>query len=252
MVSETSTSQVMKGTKRSFAQRYWLSATTLLGEEEICYQRNLTNVFGFYALQVGLEEAALLTNSRISQCYVASDRPNYPGQHQLCCRDEALPFNESSVDALLLPHRLEFSTNPHQTLREAARVMMPDGHLLLSGFNPWSLLGLTRLLLRRRRYPYYGNWLSLARVKDWCTLLGFEVLTIERCGNSTPLPRFAWQQSLLNAVPALACLRPVYVLVARKRVLAVTPLKLQWKRTRFMRGVTLNSPKKNKQAKHDG
>src|SRR3546814_364119 len=90
---------------------------------------------------------------------------------------ENLPSDAQSVDLLVLPHILECSANPHRILREAERVLVPEGRIVISGFNPWSLWG------ARERIPGLDPLLpvpahlqvSLARLKDWFKLLSFEV-----------------------------------------------------------------------------
>ena len=89
--------------------------------------------------------------------------------------DEAfLPFVEDSFASVLLPHVLEGHELPHQVLREAHRVLQPEGHLLLTCCNPYSFMGLQRLI--GMRVVPQGRYYSLSRVKDWLHLLGFEVV----------------------------------------------------------------------------
>jgi SAM-dependent methyltransferase len=77
---------------------------------------------------------------------------------------------------VVLPHVLEFSADPHGILREAARVLMPDGQIVISGFNPLSLWGLRRALgPGRRELPWCGRFIGLVRLKDWLQLLSFEL-----------------------------------------------------------------------------
>ena len=59
-----------------------------------------------------------------------------------------LPIETNSIDLVLLPHILEFSSNPHQILREVQRVLMPEGHVIVCGFNPRSLWGVRGLFGR--------------------------------------------------------------------------------------------------------
>ncbi len=54
-----------------------------------------------------------------------------------------------SIDLVFLPHTLEFSADPHQVLRETERVLIPEGRVIILGFNPLSSLGLWRLFRRR-------------------------------------------------------------------------------------------------------
>ncbi len=87
-----------------------------------------------------------------------------------------LPFASESIDLLVLPHILEFADDPHQILREAERVLRPEGRLVISGFNPASLWGIRQYLSRLIGAPYLprdGQFISLIRVKDWLQLLNF-------------------------------------------------------------------------------
>lgn len=140
----------------------------------------VANVFGYHAIQIGLPQWDLLQANRIP----------YKGRTHLCLEPdqdlsgiglftdpENLPFESQSIDLLVLPHVLECSNVPHQVLREAERVLMPEGRVVISGFNPWSLWGV------RERVPGLDPLMpvpphmqvSLARLKDWFKLLSFEV-----------------------------------------------------------------------------
>lgn len=85
-----------------------------------------------------------------------------------------LPFDVGCLSAVVLPHVLEDHQLPHQVLREVHRVLMPEGHLILTGFNPVSMLSLQRYL--NPSSAYRGHYYSIKRVKDWLQLLGFEVV----------------------------------------------------------------------------
>lgn len=140
----------------------------------------VANVFGYHAIQVGLPQYDFLQANRIP----------YKGRTRLCVESdqdlsgvavfaepENLPFDSQSIDLLVLPHVLECSAAPHQVLREAERVLMPEGRVVISGFNPWSLWG------AHERVPGLDPIMpvpahmqvSLARLKDWFKLLSFEV-----------------------------------------------------------------------------
>src|SRR5260370_6809602 len=64
---------------------------------------------------------------------------------------------------------------PHQLLREVHRVIRPEGQLIIAGFNPFSLFGTKRYFGREQTMPWTGNFIALYRLKDWLSLLGFEV-----------------------------------------------------------------------------
>ena len=132
----------------------WKNSTAgqyLQAKEQILYDQAVFDLFGFNAVQMGYLQMDLLSNSRIPNRYkltenIVDSASNITFEYDLACSDDFLPFAEMSVDLLLLPHRLEFSERPHQTLREAARVIMPEGHLLISGFNPHSTWGVSAVL----------------------------------------------------------------------------------------------------------
>src|SRR5690606_4793432 len=85
------------------------------------------------------------------------------------------PLATQSVDLLTLPHALEYASDPHRVLREAERVLMPEGRLVITGFNPWSLWSLRHRLSRRDWLPECDRLISIARLKDWLKLLSFDM-----------------------------------------------------------------------------
>jgi SAM-dependent methyltransferase len=143
--------------------------------EQAFYDRSVTDIFGFNAVQMGLPHHNLLRGSRIPLHVRAGKEAGV----QVWLESVELPFETGSIDLMLLPHVLEFNAQPHQVLREVERVMLPEGSLLISGFNPYSLWGMRRLLGRKSGYPWRGNFISLSRLKDWLALLGFEVVEVK-------------------------------------------------------------------------
>jgi SAM-dependent methyltransferase len=206
-------------------------------EEQALYDKAVVDLFGFNALQMGCLEMDLLRNSRIPNRYKSSEFDLSNDNYDLCCNDDFLPFAEMSLDLLLLPHRLEFSERPHQTLREAERVMMPEGHLLISGFNPFSTWGaksgLNKMFRDKAIYPWHGQFIGLTRMKDWLTLLGFEILSVDSCCHVPPFEQLNWHKrfAFLDKFSERYCPMPggVYFIVAKKRVVGMTPLKPNWK-----------------------
>lgn len=209
--------------------------------EQKLYDLAVADLFGFNALQMGSAQMDLLRNSRVAHRYLSSECNVAMQRHDLCCDDDFLPFENASLDLLLLPHRLEFSERPHQTLREAERVMMPDGHLLISGFNPFSTWGATSALRKLffaqqgqiKTFPWSGKFIGLARLKDWLALLGFEVISVEMCCHVPPFELEAWRRrfSFMDKLGSnwLPLMGGVYFIVAKKRVHGMTPLRPNWK-----------------------
>ncbi len=131
----------------------------------------VADIFGFNALQFGVPQYDLLRANRIPMRQKAGEF----GAVDVLCSMTALPFASHSTDLIVLPHVLEFSADPHQILREVERILIPEGQVVIVGFNPLSLWGLKRQLDRSGDFPWNGRYLSLTRLADWLQLLGFEV-----------------------------------------------------------------------------
>ncbi|MGB7543253.1 MAG: methyltransferase domain-containing protein [Burkholderiales bacterium] len=144
----------------------------VLAWEQTQFDSAVEDVFGFNAVQAGLPQLDFLRESRMPLKLQA-------GLDRGCCLRAdpgQLPLASQSIDLLVLPHVLEFSPRPHQILREAERVLMPEGSIVISGFNPLSLWGAKRALgWKRNEHPWCGRFIGLVRLKDWLALLGFEL-----------------------------------------------------------------------------
>ncbi len=199
----------------------------LLAREQVMFDAAVSDVFGFHAVQLELPLLdALRTNRmpnrlRLGAC-IADVR----------CDPVALPLASASIDLLILPHVLDFSSHPHQVLREAERVLVPEGRLMITGFNPWSVWGLERQLHRRRGYPWCGNFIGLPRLRDWLALMNLDV-SVDRVGCSVPSSRSPQWWQRLRLLEQIGCRRGpvgggVYFLQAVKRVRGVRMLTPAW------------------------
>lgn len=206
----------------------------LLAWEQHEIDRIVADVFGFHAVQLGLCGQDFLHANRMPQhlrCRLADDAPEPAAG--LALQPEELPFAAQSVDLIVLPHVLEFASQPHQVLREAERVLVPEGHLVITGFNPFSLWGLRRALSGNfGERPWQGQYLSVTRLKDWLSLLGFEC-RLSRFGCYAPpaahevwLRRWAFLDSLGKFCWPI--LGGVYVLHAVKRVEGMRLITPRW------------------------
>src|SRR5207253_2492533 len=153
--------------------------------------RAVADIFGYHAVQLGLPEIDTLAENRMPLRLCVSDRladertlqADGSGQPSgrgvaVITRFEELPFATQSIDLVVMPHILEFAQEPHQVLREVDRVLVPEGQVIITGFNPASLWGLRQALARtggtRPYLPRDGQFISLPRIKDWLKLLSFE------------------------------------------------------------------------------
>ena len=233
----------------------------LLEWEQAQFDLAVANLFGYNALQLGLPELAGLQANRMPHRWLAlpeeltgfSEGLGVGAQPiaaalpvALVTNSAALPFPEASLDLLVLPHTLELSADPHHVLREVERVLVPEGRVVISGFNPASLwglrqgrarlasrLGLGEMGISRLYLPEAGDFIGPRRLRDWLRLLSFEVES-ERFGCYRPavktdkwLQRMAWMdQAGPRWWPILGA---VYFQVAVKRVRGMRLLGPAWK-----------------------
>lgn len=218
----------------------------LLDWEQDRLDHGVADAFGFHALQLGLPELDGLRANRMPHRWVASDvlldpepLPSPPPSSDISTTQlegsrvhlrsefDALPFPASSLDLVVLPHSLELARDPHLTLREVERVLMPEGRLLITGFNPASLWGARQRVARLRGahdlfLPRAGDFIGYWRLRDWLRLLGFEVEAGRfgawrpPCSTDRWLRRWAWMDPVGDRWwPVLGA---VYYLHAVKRV----------------------------------
>ena len=126
----------------------------------------LAKMYGFHLLKIGNLSAEINTESCAISHQVNVSLGGSPVQVK--ADPLHLPFAEKSVDACLLAHTLPWCSDPHRLLREADRVLIDDGWLVLSGFNPLSLMGLRKLVpVLRKTTPYNSRMFTLMRQLDW-------------------------------------------------------------------------------------
>ncbi|MBB3060749.1 class I SAM-dependent methyltransferase [Microbulbifer rhizosphaerae] len=207
-----------------------------LGEEILSQQLALAQplverLFGYHLMQAGVTSAVDFAScSRINHRFRFSACRGQKGAAQV--EFEQLPLPSESIDVALLHHLLDFSPQPHQVLREAARVLIPGGHMVLIGFNPFSLLGLSRLLFSGSAHQR-GNQLRAARVADWMNLLDLQAGNVERGFFRLPLQqgellaKTAWMERLGTRwhLPWGG----FYIIVARKEVARMRTIKIDWR-----------------------
>lgn len=209
----------------------------VLACEKRILARFSANLFGYYLLQVGgfpldddyLQECPVRLKVRIDMQPTALATGPF-----IQARAEYLPVATDSVDVVVLPHTLDFASDPHQVLREVERVLIPEGRLLLTGFNPWSLWGLWRLFLGRGgKLPWQGNFLAYTRIEDWLNLMGFDIEYSEFRIFRPPIKHagIARRLHFLERIGKrlLSILGGVYIVRAVRRVSTVTPIRPAWK-----------------------
>ncbi|MBI3229726.1 MAG: class I SAM-dependent methyltransferase [Burkholderiales bacterium] len=200
------------------------------------------DIFGFNALQVSVPQIDALAANRMPHKFFSDSYLSPPamGEKQKICvlHDLAeLPFASQSLDLVVLPHVLEFASEPHQILREVERVLIPEGQLIICGFNPASLWGMRQVFGRLTGayfLPQHSEFISMLRMKDWLELLNMH---ITRGHFGCYVPPFAsekWLQRWAFMEKAGDRWWPyfgaIYILQAKKRVKGMHLIGPAWSR----------------------
>lgn len=158
----------------------------------------------------------------------------FPRAPDLVAAPEALPFAADQFDLIVMPHALESCHQPQAALREATRVLRPQGRLIVSGFNPARLLPSLRPALPRQAL---GEAIGPMRLRDWLDLLDFDVqeshfgCSIPRFQNPRWYERLQWMDRWMERLTheRLPLLGGMYFFVAVKKVAGARLLETQWK-----------------------
>lgn len=194
----------------------------------------VTDIFGFHAVQIGLNHTDLLKQSRIPhKHYLASHQD--ASASTVVAEPEFLPFADNSVDLVCLPHTLEQCADAQQALREVYRLLVAEGTLVITGITPVSVLGAMARWTDIHGLGHIQRQFCAWRICDWLSVLGFEVVQRGYCLHALPINDERWlaRQRCLErwGSCSVGLTGGVYYLVAKKRVLNVRLLKPGWKKT---------------------
>lgn len=210
----------------------WLSAPlgrAVLAAETELVAETLEDVFGWELLQIGSwgPERGLVGASRTRRTTVAASGVARAGVDVIAQLPQ-LPIASATLDAVLLPHTLEFEAEPKAVIREVDRVLAGEGQLIVMGFQPWSLWGARARVSRGGFPPGLRRMLPERRLRDWLGLLGYEIVS-----SRAYLYRRPWGSPEVGPETATHLLRRglapmpagAYLLKARKRMYTATPIK---------------------------
>lgn len=216
----------------------------------------MANLFGYYLVQLGCtSDTGWLHPSRIANKVLLDDAlqadTTYPGadatppdDKQAIKRVKAdldyLPIARESVDVMLLPHTLETVQDPYYLLRQVDAMLVPEGHLVLTGFNPLGCAVIKARLSRDGHAFRHASLVSSAKVVEWLEVLGYDIehLTLSSLSCFAGRPGVPSRWKALEGVERVLTrlglqFGNVYCIVARKRVDAPRLVGLSWRRSRW-------------------
>lgn len=221
----------------------------LLKNERRALNDELRYLFGYHLMQLSsVHSANLFRASRINHCFrIAPCRhinDNAEEHPEAFAHYDQLPFEDESIDVTILHHVLEFSQNPHQILKEASRVTIARGYVIIVAFNPWSLSGLWQPIgsLFSRKGIYRRRVLRAGRIEDWLEFLDFSCLNTKQIFHNLPINNHRYLHSSKaverwfnnDVMPGMS-----FVMVARKDKVGLTPIRPKWAESSLLGGIPM-------------
>ena len=221
---------------RSQLKEEWLKTPlgeALLQQEARVVEETLDGIFGEYCLQLGLwgDKRTFLRFTRTQRCSLIAETAE--GEPSAIAEMHRLPVESDSLDAVLLPHTLDYTDRQHAILREVDRVLRSNGHVVILGFKPLGLWGLRRLVPGAGMPPGADYLISERRLRDWLQLLDMRIQSASHYFFHWPLPgnkargSNKWERRGQAWWPELAA---CYMLTAQKRVSTLTQVRPLWRR----------------------
>jgi len=163
----------------------------------------------FPSLEIGVGTGvfaeALGINFGIDPAFGALELAKKRGIKVIQARGETLPFRQETFGCVLLITTLCFLENPIKVLKETARVLKPDGGLILSDIEPNSPWGQFYLEKKKAGHLFYrhAHFYSLNEIKSMLQQVGLEVVgyssAITQLPTETPSAEGAFEGIVPNA-----------------------------------------------------
>jgi len=227
----------------------WLSHETLgrhlLEAEAQLLTTLLTKQLGKHVVLLGVpQQLNLLNTSRLAVHTLVSPLPAVPDdEYHIESNLHELPILTGSIDLVIIPHTLEFIDRGRQLLNEACRVIKPEGLVVIVGFNPYSLWGFAKNVFKSKQIPGNGHFINTYNVKNWLQLAEFQLESHSSILFNPPFANINWYKKLnfLESVGKMLFpkLGGVYLIVARAKVIPLTPIRTHWKQQ--LSGITIRS-----------
>ncbi|CAN8139097.1 Methyltransferase type 11 [uncultured Thiomicrorhabdus sp.] len=225
-------------------------------DEKELIDRSLNNLFGYFILQLGcISQENLMQHSRVNvkvllDSVYPADQVILEGIQFVQSDLDYLPIGKDKVDQILLPHTLETADDPLYLLRQLDAMLLPEGHLVITGFNPKGCWVWRHRWFHRNRLMKSANLILPRRIKEWLGVLGYEIQKLDytpiRCSSSHCEGGF-WRQLLERIERLMQKLGfefgNAYCLVAKKKVDAPTLVGVRWRMPRWqsIRGGALSN-----------
>ncbi len=216
-------------------------------QEKMLLDDAIKNLFGYYCVQLGAPTLeSVMSESRIQyKVLVASElteggKEFDPHCHFIKADLDYLPIAKDSADVVVLPHTLEVAADPYYLLRQVDAMLRPEGHIVVTGFNPYGCLVMRFRWFKKAPLFREAQLEHLSQIKMWLEVLGYDI-QLQRYSTVTC---FAQREQKTRRVALLEWVEKrlsklglqfgnVYCLVAKKRVDSPTLVGAKWHMPRW-------------------
>lgn len=245
---------------QTFLSKFYLTSKgkALLDEERELLNHSLSHVFGYYLLQIGqTSNIDLLTTSRVSfKVLVDINLLDKNDNEFVQAHIDYLPFKKDSIDAVLLPHSLETVEDPYHLLRQVDKMILPEGHLIISGFNTIGKKIIPIKFGEFKQQFKQAHLIKESRLIDWLNLLGYDIECIHYKHSNKKIIKWSLDFYIEMFFAGLRKVGlefgNVYVILAKKRIESSTPIGLNWQLSNWLpkkRAAIINASSNNNQEK---
>jgi SAM-dependent methyltransferase len=197
----------------------------------------LGQLYGCHALLIGTPQQNCLLESSVipNQLLLSPVQSHLHANTTMRSLESSLhelAIASGSIDLVLLPHMLEYVDNPRQTIAEACRIVKPQGHIVIFGFNPFSLWGVKKLFTKEATPPWTGTFIQPASIQKWLALADFKLVNHKAFLFRPPLQQeslykklkfMEWIGRKLHVLPG-----GVYLIIAQAKVIPLTPIRVSY------------------------
>lgn len=149
-----------------------------------------------------------------------------------------LPFASECIDIILAHHWPGLLETSVEAIQEIYRVLAPEGKLVLCAVTPACYWKYYDQFHHQTHFPYSLHSANFALAKKWVTDAGFSFAQVihHSYGLSLQLHNNFITMYLASLCKPLHYLSRIgmqgggYILIAQKKVSALTPIKVQWKK----------------------
>ena len=201
------------------------TAKKLIEQEKIIVNKFIEDKFGYFAIQIGGAFTDFLEHSRITKHLF-----NEGIFKNISFDASSIPISKESIDLIICPHFIEQGYNK-EMFDEFFRIIIPEGHLIIISFNPYSFAGIKNFFSFSMRPPWNSKFISMSLIQKQLKESGFSI-SEAKIINYQPLcsnDNYFFNSNLESIGDRwLPLFGNVFLIVAQKKVISLTPIKPKW------------------------